>query len=193
VAGGSGARSRTGSDGFDRTSRRGAKISLRVAQLRRDHPSQPVQLPAVSCAPRLTCHPVASSRVIRRRRRSVSPHERLSNNCPALSHEEELRESSSRTSARRRHRHDRLRSTALAAPAGPSAASAPNCVVVASSSKNFSTLVALVKAGGLVKTLSGKGPFTIMAPTNAAFAKLKKTARARSRRSPRTRRCSRRC
>jgi uncharacterized surface protein with fasciclin (FAS1) repeats len=66
--------------------------------------------------------------------------------------------------------------TALAAPAGPSAASAPNCVVVASSNKNFSTLVALVKQAGLVKTLSGKGPFTIMAPTNAAFAKLKKTA-----------------
>ena len=68
--------------------------------------------------------------------------------------------------------------TALAAPAAPSAASAGNCVVVASSNKNFSTLVALVKQAGLVKTLSGKGPFTIMAPTNAAFAKLKKTAPA---------------
>jgi uncharacterized surface protein with fasciclin (FAS1) repeats len=66
--------------------------------------------------------------------------------------------------------------TALAAPAAPSAASAGNCVVVASSNKNFSTLVALVKQAGLVKTLSGKGPFTIMAPTNAAFAKLKRTA-----------------
>lgn len=69
--------------------------------------------------------------------------------------------------------------TATAAPAkqaGPSAASAKNCVVVASSNKNFSTLVSLVKQAGLVKTLSGKGPFTIMAPTNAAFAKLKKTA-----------------
>jgi uncharacterized surface protein with fasciclin (FAS1) repeats len=66
--------------------------------------------------------------------------------------------------------------TALAAPAAPSAASAGNCVVVASSNKNFSTLVSLVKQAGLVKTLSGKGPFTIMAPTNAAFAKLKKTA-----------------
>ncbi len=66
--------------------------------------------------------------------------------------------------------------TALAAPAAQSKASAGNCVVVASSNKNFSTLVALVKQAGLVKTLSGKGPFTIMAPTNAAFAKLKKTA-----------------
>jgi uncharacterized surface protein with fasciclin (FAS1) repeats len=66
--------------------------------------------------------------------------------------------------------------TAFAAPAAPSASAAGNCVVVASSNKNFSTLVALVKQAGLVKTLSGKGPFTIMAPTNAAFAKLKKTA-----------------
>ena len=66
--------------------------------------------------------------------------------------------------------------TALAAPTAPSTASAGNCVVVASSNKNFSTLVSLVKQAGLVKTLSGKGPFTIMAPTNAAFAKLKQTA-----------------
>ena len=66
--------------------------------------------------------------------------------------------------------------TAVAAPAAPSASAAGNCVVVASGNKNFSTLVALVKQAGLVKTLSGKGPFTIMAPTNAAFAKLKKTA-----------------
>ena len=69
--------------------------------------------------------------------------------------------------------------TATAAPtkqAAPSAANAKNCVVVASSKRNFSTLVSLVKQAGLVKTLSGKGPFTIMAPTNAAFAKLKKTA-----------------
>ena len=66
--------------------------------------------------------------------------------------------------------------TALAAPAAPSAVTAGNCVVVASSNKNFSTLVSLVKQAGLVKTLSGKGPFTIMAPTNAAFAKLKATA-----------------
>jgi uncharacterized surface protein with fasciclin (FAS1) repeats len=66
--------------------------------------------------------------------------------------------------------------TAPAAPAESSAANAKNCVVVASNNKNFSTLVSLVQQAGLVKTLSGKGPFTIMAPTNAAFAKLKKTA-----------------
>eukprot|EP00595_Chromulina_sp_UTEXLB2642_P001409 CAMPEP_0196763474 /NCGR_PEP_ID=MMETSP1095-20130614/4134_1 /TAXON_ID=96789 ORGANISM="Chromulina nebulosa, Strain UTEXLB2642" /NCGR_SAMPLE_ID=MMETSP1095 /ASSEMBLY_ACC=CAM_ASM_000446 /LENGTH=148 /DNA_ID=CAMNT_0042116721 /DNA_START=176 /DNA_END=622 /DNA_ORIENTATION=+ len=36
----------------------------------------------------------------------------------------------------------------------------------------FSTLVAAVKAAGLVETLKGKGPFTVFAPTDAAFAKL---------------------
>jgi len=39
-------------------------------------------------------------------------------------------------------------------------------------SKDHTTLVAAVKAAGLVETLSGKGPFTVFAPTNAAFAKL---------------------
>ena len=38
--------------------------------------------------------------------------------------------------------------------------------------KDFSTLVAAVKAAGLVETLSGKGPFTVFAPTNKAFEKL---------------------
>jgi uncharacterized surface protein with fasciclin (FAS1) repeats len=42
----------------------------------------------------------------------------------------------------------------------------------ASQSKDLSTLVAAVKAAGLVETLSGPGPFTVFAPTNAAFAKL---------------------
>ena len=39
-------------------------------------------------------------------------------------------------------------------------------------SKDHTTLVAAVKAAGLVETLSSKGPFTVFAPTNAAFAKL---------------------
>jgi uncharacterized surface protein with fasciclin (FAS1) repeats len=39
-------------------------------------------------------------------------------------------------------------------------------------SKDHTTLVAAVKAAGLEDTLSGKGPFTVFAPTNAAFAKL---------------------
>jgi uncharacterized surface protein with fasciclin (FAS1) repeats len=41
-------------------------------------------------------------------------------------------------------------------------------------SKDHTTLVAAVKAAGLVDTLSGKGPFTVFAPTNAAFEKLPK-------------------
>ncbi len=39
-------------------------------------------------------------------------------------------------------------------------------------SKDHTTLVAAVKAAGLVETLKGAGPFTVFAPTNAAFAKL---------------------
>src|ERR1700687_5926596 len=39
-------------------------------------------------------------------------------------------------------------------------------------SKDHTTLVAAVKAAGLVETLEGKGPFTVFAPTNAAFGKL---------------------
>jgi uncharacterized surface protein with fasciclin (FAS1) repeats len=39
-------------------------------------------------------------------------------------------------------------------------------------SADHTTLVAAVKAAGLVETLKGKGPFTVFAPTNAAFAKL---------------------
>jgi len=47
-----------------------------------------------------------------------------------------------------------------------------NIVQNAVNSKDHTTLVAAVKAGGLVTTLEGKGPFTVFAPTNAAFAKL---------------------
>lgn len=45
-------------------------------------------------------------------------------------------------------------------------------VDVAAGNPDFSTLVAAVKAAGLVDTLNGAGPFTVFAPTNAAFAKL---------------------
>jgi uncharacterized surface protein with fasciclin (FAS1) repeats len=45
-------------------------------------------------------------------------------------------------------------------------------VDVAVGNADFSTLVAALKAAGLVETLSGAGPFTVFAPTNAAFAKL---------------------
>jgi len=54
------------------------------------------------------------------------------------------------------------------------AASAATIVETAAGNKDFSTLVAAVKAAGLVDTLSGAGPFTVFAPTNAAFAALPK-------------------
>ena len=47
-----------------------------------------------------------------------------------------------------------------------------NIVQVAIEAGSFTTLVAAVKAAGLVETLSGPGPFTVFAPTDAAFAKL---------------------
>ncbi len=47
-------------------------------------------------------------------------------------------------------------------------------VDTAVSAGQFKTLVAAVKAAGLVDTLKGKGPFTVFAPTDAAFAKLPK-------------------
>lgn len=51
-------------------------------------------------------------------------------------------------------------------------AAAGTIVDVAVGNPDFSTLVAAVQAAGLVETLSGTGPFTVFAPTNAAFAKL---------------------
>ncbi len=66
---------------------------------------------------------------------------------------------------------------ALSAPSNPKvggAAMYPTKTIVenALQSKDHTTLVAAVKAAGLVETLSGPGPFTVFAPTNAAFAKL---------------------
>lgn len=49
-----------------------------------------------------------------------------------------------------------------------------NIVENAVNSKDHTTLVAAVKAAGLVDTLASKGPFTVFAPTNAAFGKLPK-------------------
>jgi len=51
-----------------------------------------------------------------------------------------------------------------------------NIVQNASAAKSVSTLVKLVQAAGLAETLSGPGPFTVFAPTNAAFDKLPKAA-----------------
>ena len=81
-------------------------------------------------------------------------------------------------------RHFVLASAALAAVASAplaaknpmvgGAAMYPTRTIVANAvnSKDHTTLVAAVKAAGLVDTLSGKGPFTVFAPTNAAFARL---------------------
>lgn len=52
------------------------------------------------------------------------------------------------------------------------AAPAQDIVDVAAGNPDFSTLVTAVKAAGLVDTLKGAGPFTVFAPTNAAFAKV---------------------
>lgn len=54
----------------------------------------------------------------------------------------------------------------------------PNRTIVenAVNSADHTTLVAAVKAAGLVETLSGEGPFTVFAPTNDAFAKLPEAA-----------------
>ncbi|WP_087018792.1 fasciclin domain-containing protein [Thaumasiovibrio subtropicus] len=45
-------------------------------------------------------------------------------------------------------------------------------VTIAAGNENFSTLVTAVQVAGLVETLQGDGPFTVFAPTDAAFAKL---------------------
>lgn len=64
-------------------------------------------------------------------------------------------------------------STALAKIDGAAEMSASNNIVEnAVKSKDLETLVTAVKAAGLVDTLSGKGPFTVFAPTDDAFAKL---------------------
>ncbi len=54
----------------------------------------------------------------------------------------------------------------------PSSAASQDIVDVAVGNGSFKTLVAAVQAAGLVETLKGTGPFTVFAPTDAAFAKL---------------------
>ena len=67
--------------------------------------------------------------------------------------------------------------SASASVANPSVGGAPmvasrTIVQNASAAPNLTTLVAAVKAAGLVETLSGPGPFTVFAPTNEAFSRL---------------------
>ncbi len=61
---------------------------------------------------------------------------------------------------------------ALAAGLTSAVAQTNDVVDIAISSPDHTTLVAAVKAADLVNTLKGNGPFTVFAPTNAAFAKL---------------------
>lgn len=63
-------------------------------------------------------------------------------------------------------------SLALAVSACAPMPSEPDIVDIASSNPDFSTLVAAVSAADLVDTLKSDGPFTVFAPTNAAFAAL---------------------
>jgi len=61
---------------------------------------------------------------------------------------------------------------AFSLPAAAEHHEKPNIVGVASANADFSTLVAAIKAAGLVDALSAAGPYTVFAPTNAAFANL---------------------
>ncbi|MDX2193439.1 MAG: fasciclin domain-containing protein [Gemmatimonadales bacterium] len=75
----------------------------------------------------------------------------------------------------------RIRSLALAAVAAfavaaPSAAQQKDIVETAVAAGSFKTLATALQAAGLVETLKGKGPFTVFAPTDEAFAKVPKAA-----------------
>jgi uncharacterized surface protein with fasciclin (FAS1) repeats len=62
--------------------------------------------------------------------------------------------------------------TALASMAGGAYAQAKDIVDTAVEAGSFKTLVTALKEAGLVETLKGAGPFTVFAPSDAAFAKL---------------------
>jgi len=61
---------------------------------------------------------------------------------------------------------------AMPAPAADAAAAKKDIVDTAVAAGSFKTLATALQAAGLVETLKGKGPFTVFAPTDAAFAKL---------------------
>jgi uncharacterized surface protein with fasciclin (FAS1) repeats len=66
-----------------------------------------------------------------------------------------------------------------AAPADTPRASDKNLVETAGAAGKFKTLTSLLKRAGLVKTLQGKGPYTVFAPTDAAFDKVPTATLAR--------------
>ena len=61
---------------------------------------------------------------------------------------------------------------ALSVSIGAASATSKNIVETAVQSGKFNTLVAALNAAGLVNTLNGKGPFTVLAPSDTAFSKL---------------------
>ncbi|MGI9188744.1 MAG: fasciclin domain-containing protein [Longimicrobiaceae bacterium] len=65
------------------------------------------------------------------------------------------------------------------APTAGGAGGSRDIVAVASSNPNFSTLAQAIQAAGLESTLSTGGPYTVLAPTDAAFAKLSASTRQR--------------
>ena len=65
--------------------------------------------------------------------------------------------------------------TTAASTATTTPAASANIVVLAKGTPDLSTLVAAVAAGDLAKTLQGKGPFTVFAPTNQAFSDVQST------------------
>ncbi len=67
----------------------------------------------------------------------------------------------------------------IAPTAGASAKANKDIVVTAVGAGQFKTLAALLTKAGLVKTLQSKGPFTVFAPTDAAFAKVPKATLAK--------------
>jgi uncharacterized surface protein with fasciclin (FAS1) repeats len=62
--------------------------------------------------------------------------------------------------------------SAGAQPAAPAAKPTKNIIETAAAAGQFKTLTSLVKKAGLVEALQAKGPFTVFAPTDAAFAKV---------------------
>jgi uncharacterized surface protein with fasciclin (FAS1) repeats len=74
-----------------------------------------------------------------------------------------------------------LAGAAIAAPAGAgsngqtSSTKKQTVVAIAAKNPDFSTLASAIKQAGLTKTLKGKGPFTVFAPTNEAFEKVPAT------------------
>jgi uncharacterized surface protein with fasciclin (FAS1) repeats len=75
--------------------------------------------------------------------------------------------------------------TAVIAPtAGATAKPNKDIVATAVAAGQFKTLASLLTSAGLVKTLQGKGPFTVFAPTDAAFAKVPKATLAKLQNDP---------